>query len=265
MEILRHENAAAFLAAAGPYLREHETTNHLVFAIAERDPQGAFFATAGSAGVALQTPPYPLLVSELPESALDPLIETIVASGFAPTGVNGSSATSRAFASRWCARNGMRAAPRITMRSHVLERVMPAGRAPGMMRPARDGDLELATRWCAGFQSEIRSSQHEAPAALAGRLLPRLFFWEHHGETVSMAAINGLTPRGRRIGPVYTPPEHRQRGYAEALVAVLSQSILDEGLRWCFLFTDVANPTANAIYRRIGYEPNGEIEEIAFA
>ena len=61
------------------------------------------------------------------------------------------------------------------------------------------------------------------------------------------------TPNGIRIGPVYTPPELRGRGYASALVAKLSSSLLAGGRRFCFLHTDLANPASNKIYERLGY------------
>jgi len=72
---------------------------------------------------------------------------------------------------------------------------------------------------------------------------------------VSMASFGGVTPNGVRIGPVYTPPELRGRGYASALVAGTSQQLLDGGKRFCFLFTDLANPTSNGVYQRLGYRP----------
>lgn len=264
VKIVRLQTAREFLQAAGPYLHANETTNHLVFAIADRAPEGAFFASAGEHGVALMTPPYPLLVSELPEAALGPLIDSIIASGFSPTGVNGPAGTARAFASRWCARHRMMATPRMRMRSHVLEEVTPAARAPGSLRAATEDDLPMLERWCDVYLADTRSPNHEASDALARRLLPNTYLWEHDGVAVSMASIAGRTPRGRRVGYVFTPPELRRRGYAEALVAVLSQRILDEGSRWCFLYTDVENPSSNAIYRRIGYEPNAEIELFDF-
>jgi len=264
VRLVRHPTAREFLDAAGPYLSGHETTNHLVFAIAERDPPGAFFASLGHDGVALQTPPYPLIVSELPESALDPLIELLLASGFAPTAVSGPSATARALAARWCARHGLAATPRVRLRSHALERVLPADRTPGEMRPATESELPLLAAWYERYLEDTRSPNHESPEAIARRLLPNTLVWEHDGAPVSMASIAGRTPRGRRVGYVFTPPELRRRGHAEALVAALSQRILDEGSSWCFLFTDVENPTSNAIYRRIGYEPNVELEELAF-
>lgn len=73
-----------------------------------------------------------------------------------------------------------------------------------------------------------------------------IYVWED-GEPVSLIGYTGPTPNGIRIGPVYTPPEHRRRGYASAGVAEVSQIMLDSGRRYCFLFTDLANPTSNHI------------------
>jgi uncharacterized protein len=81
-----------------------------------------------------------------------------------------------------------------------------------------------------------------------------LWLWDDDGP-VSMAGFGGATPNGIRIGPVFTPPELRGRGYASALVASLSEWLLHHhGRRFCFLYTDLANRTSNEIYRRIGYE-----------
>ncbi len=71
---------------------------------------------------------------------------------------------------------------------------------------------------------------------------------------VSMASFSGATPNGIRINAVYTPPEYRQKGYASSCVAALSQNLLNRGYKFCFLFTDLANPTSNSIYQKIGYK-----------
>jgi uncharacterized protein len=101
------------------------------------------------------------------------------------------------------------------------------------------------------------------PLLLAHEARHNLMLWDD-GEAVSVAGFGGETPNGIRIGPVYTPPELRGRGYATALVAELSAQLLAEGRRFCFLYTDLANPTSNAIYERIGYVRVCESAEIAF-
>jgi predicted GNAT family acetyltransferase len=71
------------------------------------------------------------------------------------------------------------------------------------------------------------------------------------------APVGTTMPAGGvvRIGPVYTPPRYRKRGYAGALVAAASQRALDNGAAACSLYTDLANPTSNKIYQAVGYRP----------
>ena len=67
-----------------------------------------------------------------------------------------------------------------------------------------------------------------------------------------------------RIGPVYTPPEARRHGYAGMAVAQASRHALARGAHTCMLFTDLANPTSNKIYRAIGYAAVSDFEEWRF-
>jgi len=66
------------------------------------------------------------------------------------------------------------------------------------------------------------------------------------GITREMQTVSG-------IAHVYTPPYFRGRGYASSCVAQLSQLILDKGFAKCVLYTDLANPTSNSIYMKMGY------------
>jgi predicted GNAT family acetyltransferase len=85
------------------------------------------------------------------------------------------------------------------------------------------------------------------------------------GEIVSLSGHSGPTPNGIRIGPVYTPPDLRGNGYATTLVARQSQWLLDNGHRYCFLYTDLANPRSNSIYQRIGYRQIAESAQYRFS
>jgi predicted GNAT family acetyltransferase len=88
-------------------------------------------------------------------------------------------------------------------------------------------------------------------------------FWED-GEPVCLVGYTGPTPNGIRIGPVYTPPRHRRKGYASAATAVLSRQLIDEGRRFCVLFADLDNPTSNHIYQQIGYQPVADVAIYTF-
>ena len=76
---------------------------------------------------------------------------------------------------------------------------------------------------------------------------------------------SSATPSSARIGPVYTPPEHRRRGYAGAATAALSRLLLAEGRHFCTLFADLANPTAGGIYRTIGFRPVRKFDEVTLS
>lgn len=70
-----------------------------------------------------------------------------------------------------------------------------------------------------------------------------------------MAGMTPMTAGQIRVAPVYTPAHLRGRGYASAVTAEASQAALDAGATEVLLFTDLANPTSNALYQRIGYLP----------
>lgn len=92
-----------------------------------------------------------------------------------------------------------------------------------------------------------------------------LDIWEVDRTPVSLAGHRTPAAGAVRIGPVYTPPEHRSHGYARGLVAETSLAALRRReMRRCILFTDTANPVSNSIYRQIGYVPTGEHVDIAF-
>lgn len=283
MDVERHEHARDFLAAAGAWLAAHEARFNLLYAIADRlaaNPAhgDAYFASvrdgADVVGAALMTPPYPMLVTDVPAAAMAPLVDDLVRHGFAPTGVTGPWDHVQAFADLWCPPRDLVATTRVEMRAHALERVEGTRTTRGAMRIATLDDLERATAWTVAFFDDVRSPSHEDPRAQATRWIEDgpLVFWDvptsregsRGRETVAMAAVVGRTPNGRRIAAVYTPPEHRRHGYGEAVVAALTQHVLDQGVRRCFLYTDAANPTSNALYRRIGYVPVQDVRELAF-
>ena len=130
----------------------------------------------------------------------------------------------------------------------------PARPAPGRLRPARESEAGTLTPWVGDMLSLIGDSREAADLTRERIRGGNLFVWEDGGP-VSMAGWTGKTPNGVRVNFVYTPAPRRGRGYATAAVAALSQHLLDQGNRYVCLYTDLANPTSNAIYHRIGYRP----------
>jgi predicted GNAT family acetyltransferase len=134
------------------------------------------------------------------------------------------------------------------------------------MRLATRDDVDTVARWVAAFHEEALGARDvpHAPAVAARRVAAReVVLWDD-GAPRAMAARDRPTARGVAVNAVYTPPASRGRGLATALVAALSRRLLAEGRSFCVLFTDLANPTANAVYARVGYRPLGDYLHLAF-
>ena len=101
-------------------------------------------------------------------------------------------------------------------------------------------------------------------AATAARLAGHGAYhvWEDGGSVVSIAGHSAQVSGMVRVGPVYTPPEHRRHGYGSAVTAATSQHALDGGASQVTLFTDLANPTSNSIYQQLGYQPVDDFVEL---
>src|SRR5580765_6245559 len=217
-------------------------------------------------GAALQTPPHNLVVARPRDDfALEALVAAIEDN---LPGVNAAVPEVDRFAAAWAAKTGRTARTTFAQGLFQLDRVVPVTGVAGQIRDASPDDRALLIEWWQAFAAEaLHEDAADEPAAhsIDHRLTARdagAVIWEE-GEPVSFAAFGGPTPNGIRIGPVYTPPEHRRRGYASALTAGLSSRLL-ETRRFCFLYTDLANPTSNKIYEQIGYRRVCEAASIAF-
>lgn len=279
LTIQRWPDVHGFLGAASDFLAAREAEHCLVFGIASviADHPGVYtdprFWTVHDGdrvvAAALRTPPHNLLLSQIDEpSHLAALAHDVLASDEVP-GVLGPTAAACEIAQAWSAGSGRSAVRVMQERIFRLDRVVAPRPAPGHCREAEERDRRLLTAWWAAFVAEATPDAPASdPAEAADRMLRRVgrvpYVWEHDGEVVAFGAAGGATPHGVRIGPVYTPPELRGRGYASNLVAEISQRQLAAGRRFCFLFTDLANPTSNHIYQAIGYVPVADVDQYSF-
>jgi len=211
---------------------------------------------SGPVGVALQTPPHRMLLSAMPAGAADALAAELVAAGRAPAlpGVAGAVGTAERVA-RGLA--GGRT-PALASRQYLYRLASaphPAPPVPGSAALAGPEDHDLLLDWMHAFHAELRMGEvltrRDAERTLATR---DCWLWRVEGEAGSFL---GLTPPSAgvfRIGPVFTPPLHRGRGYAQALVTSACALALDGGARAGMLYAEQTNPTANALYQRVGFE-----------
>lgn len=270
MRVTTYATAQDFIAAVRPTLGEREAEHHLVLGVAEavamgRAPNaGAFAATVhdadGLALAAFMTRERPLLIASDRDdvtAAAALLWDAAKVAGCRPTYVIGAVGQVDTVAREWercearSARVGMR------QRVYRLTHVEPPPPTSGAMRLATSADLDLVTGWMAAFEAEALAGV--VPQSTRGSVERRIAA----GEVVlwcdpdprTMAASARPTKRAIAVNGVYTPPEWRRRGYATACVAELSTRLLERGFDFCVLYTDVENPTSNAIYTRIGYRP----------
>ena len=274
------EDPGAFLEAAAPLLLADEARNNLILGIADTlchhpsvydEFRLWLVEDAGQiVGAALQTPPYNLgLGRPRDDEVLGALADALSTQGVELPGVSGAVPEVDAFSEIWSARAGVTRRRRMAQRVYRITELRSVQDVPGRARAATEADRELLVAWVGAFAVEAmpegapdRGAERTVDARLrAGS--GSFTIWDDDG-AVSLAGWGGRTPNGARIGPVYTPPEHRRRGYGSAVTAAVTAEQLAAGRTFCFLYTDLANPTSNKIYTDMGYEPVCDAIDYAF-
>ena len=278
--VARHADPTAFLAAAMPVFARDEAlaSSYVAFATGLlRNPPAesesiylATFADGAATGAAVMRGLGGLWIGASDADAAVAFAEDVFAQRgetvSALQGVVGIRSACEAFARRWLALTGRAHAVRVCLRNHMLTRVDDVPRPPGAARIATADDIDWVGAAQHDFIMEVRLPDD---AARLRALIPRrieqeqIWIWEDAG-AVAFAGWTDAPPDAARIAPVYTPLQARGRGYATALVAELSQVLLDQGRQRLFLITDLANPISNSIYARIGYRPQSDLFHFDF-
>ena len=269
MRVHEETDAAALLSEAHALFDTREVEGNLILGILQAIVRGLYAEPTpwlwsvreGSQlrGVVLRTPPHPLALSSMPSEACPALASVLVERGLVPIALNGPRSVVDGVVRELAAQRAIQTDVVNETRLFELRHVISPARPPGEMRAARAADLPLLVHWLEAFQAE--AVPHEVGGmdmrAHATRILEAGagFLWEHAGACVAFAAFKRRVGRGVSIAPVYTPTELRRQGYATALVAALSQQLLDSGCEYTCLFTDLANPISNSIYPKVGYRP----------
>lgn len=258
MELVRPASLADFIDLASPFLLEHEAEHGLMLGVAMSADRsapplycGVVADNDGVVAAALRTNTRLIVSREGTNGAM----KLIAADSVHPecNAVLGPVDSVAAFVDsselRW--NRGM--AQGIYENRNVTDAPIVQGR----FRQAEPSDSDLLAHWSQRLHREALAedvSLKTTTARIAAHIgRGSMHVWEVDGLPVSMAAAVAPTPHGIRLNNVYTPPEERRRGYASALVAALTRLLLDRGCQFVFLHTDLANPTSNAIYQRLGY------------
>lgn len=281
MEVIEHHDVEEFwrsvaaLLAADPI---RHTSALTVIARLRRglpfDDEPPIMITAhdeGTAvGVALCTPPWPLLVSALPVRMTQIVAKYLRDNGIRVPGVTGPTAEAAAFARAWQSTTGEKSTVRMNERLYRLDRLIPPAGIAGQSRLAGDDDVPLLARWSEEFANEAlpnapQTDDYESGIAKAISAGTGFLVWELDGEPVAWASARQPTEGMSRIGPVYTPKAQRGNGYGAAVTAAASRWAIDSGAEHVVLYTDLANRTSNSIYQKIGYRHVIDAVEYGFA
>jgi GNAT superfamily N-acetyltransferase len=266
IEVRSTTDAAAALVEAGPYLRRDPVAHNVILSLLEartrRSVAGQYWwavVDGEVAGFVFQSPPtYSASLTPAPPAVIDALVDHVVVDRPDLPGAIGEVATAARFAGRWAERRRLPAAPDEGQRMYVLGSLSGRPDVAGRLERATAADVGLASTWIAGFASETGQPPDDtwAESRIADG---RLWLWHGAGGPVSMAAATEPVAGVSRIGGVYTPPKHRAHGFAAACVWALSDWVIAEEAATCMLFTQLSNPTSNAIYQRLGYEAVAEV------
>lgn len=276
MQVVAHTDPAGFARLARPLLDADPVRHTIALTALDALCRGAgepavlltVHDDAGPAGAVLRSAGWPLILSASPPGLGVAVDAAVAAADPGVVAANGPVAEVEAFATARTARTGATAHVAMRERLFRLAALTPPGEVPGAARPAAERDLDLLVDWTVAFA-------REAVAALRPPPDPRphlrdaveqggTTLWEVDGEPVAYASARPSVAAMSRIGPVYTPPEHRRRGYAGAVTAAATRWALDHGARHVAILTDLANPTTNRLYPRLGFEPVLDALEVRF-
>nr|WP_296065871.1 GNAT family N-acetyltransferase [uncultured Actinoplanes sp.] len=256
-----------FEATAGDFLRSRPVQHtvlltlvdtlrrHGLQAYGEGSPVFGFWRTDGVVdGVLLQTPPRPMIFSEIPAEAVVPAVRAVA--HLPLPGVNLLADAAEEFAGAWRERTGSGTSVSRRTRLYRLGALTsPVEPPPGRARVAGAGDRPLVTEWIGAMFDEIRE-EGDAAAITDDRLsYGGVTLWEDDGSPVSLAARSRHHAGMIRVQTVYTPPALRGRGYAAGATTAVTREALALGARDVVLNTDLTNPTSNRLYMRLGYRP----------
>lgn len=257
-----------FLAQHGDYLRRHEAEHTVILSMCaaalKKGKSDVTFAVLsndeGVVMIAAKVPGRNIVLSRAAQDGIETLVDAIAEQKWEFPGIVGPADVAAAFSNGWTRVTGQKFNEYMDQIIYSLKTVTPADDVEGKMRLATEKDIPQVSAWFVGFSNDSHLPKSEKfTAEEAKNIVPariaenRIYVWEAGGKAVAQAGVSS-TETSARISLVYTPQENRGKGYASALVAAVSQKMLNDGKKLCCLYADARNPVSNSIYRKLGYE-----------
>ncbi|MFH8339963.1 GNAT family N-acetyltransferase [Streptomyces sp. AM6-12] len=271
-----------FLVRAGGFLRSRPAAHTVPLTVTDTlrrhgphyyGPEAPLFGTLAAAdgtvtATVLHTPPFALSLTAVTAPGADALADRLAELRPAFTEVVAERGAAELFAAAWQRRTGREATVRRRQRLYRLDELTPPRPAPdGRPRVAGPADRALLARWFGEFGQAVGESAVRDTGAWADARISYggVTLWEAaDGTPLAMAGATKEIAGQVRVAPVYTPAELRGRGYAGAVTAEVSRAARAAGAEEVLLFADLANPTSNALYQRLGYREVADFAVWAF-
>ena len=277
IDIITHSHASELISLSGAYLEQNESENNYPLGLAYRFAEAphahdsepplllSILEHGKVVGVAIIMQRWKMLLSRIGtevQNVIIHLVRHLREIDVHIPSIQGPTAEAQVFSDCWI--EGMsRISSTMEMRLRLFEAIavteLPL--SPGKLRLAHMDDHSLMARWHAAYLEETFGKPWDfdfvKSYAERGIKNQELYIWAH-GDPVSIVRTDRPTKNGIAIHTVYTPPKHRNKGYATSSVLTLTEKLLSERYSFCCLATDLANPTSNSIYAKIGYVPVGD-------
>lgn len=268
MKVIEFPSASEFLENTETFLTGNEAANALILGYAINQAAGvesamstSFYAVEDGGQpvlAAMYTPDIWPALSTGDTTAAAALSEFFFAKYPDAQGAIGEKEVVNSFVEKWQELSGCFCEVRMRQRIYTCASVRQIELPDGEARQARAEDLDVVVDWRQAFHAELDMTLRGDRASVKSQLEQgRFFVWETD-RPVSLAARGRQAGNGAVVNAVYTPPELRGQGYASGVVAAVTRSILDDGLDYAYLYTDLDNPTSNSLYQKIGYRPVGD-------
>ncbi|MFX1498799.1 MAG: GNAT family N-acetyltransferase [Promethearchaeota archaeon] len=260
-----------------PFLVQREAENNLILAILNRlkknidryDQAAPLLLLINEYNsiklISIRTPPHDLLISYTDDlSTIDVLIEELLRRDVVLPGILSFKNAADKFSKIWAEKKKLKAAllrnERVYKLEIVAENTLGIKKFIKATKKYENFVLKCARYMMVEVLAEINQEQLDETIKSFRQELDEgtsniYLLLDDNDTPLSLVRKAGKTPNGNFINFVYTPPHLRKRGYATEVVAHISQMLLEEGNKYCFLFTDLSNTTSNSIYQKVGYHP----------
>ena len=270
MKIKSFQDPSQFAQEAAPLLIAHEAENNLPLGILhqlQEDPSAAvdvsmlvlYDEEERPVYLTLRTPPHLWIlpsVASVTRQQVRFLTEYLRTEALEVPGILGEENSVHWFLERWNELTGQEAELQMHQGIYRLDALKEIRKGEGELVLAESAQQELVAGWLKQFSIETNTPIHEDSRQQAKDMIDaqRVYLWKKGEEFVSMVCRARTTPHGATVNGVFTPDHFKKQGYASQAVWQLSNQLLREGFSFCALYTDLANPTSNSIYKKIGYQ-----------